>query len=275
MLATRARFCIAALSAFLLLSGCETRQSDILAPARELDLLDAVRRVEISYDTAYTPTADTAQLHSITQNLKLRATAFDSSGSAIYGLSYRWTSSRTSFYIAPDTFSLDTDTTSVTALANGLALVRVIVGDHRDSVWVRERQVADTFSVQPDTALMNPATTLQLAVTARDSLSQPVRLVFSSTDTSVATTDTMGLISAVAPGAAKIIVTAAGIRRVVPITVRTGPLVQSIVVQPAVDTLNALLLTKQSRSTRPVTRPACTSTGRFPIARERASIPQE
>jgi uncharacterized protein YjdB len=137
------------------------------------------------------------------QNATLTATALNQKGDTVRGATFTWSSDNTQVAsVSPNglvTFVGD-GTANISASTASLT-VGVPAHGHKNAVRVA------TIGVTPSTATLNPSNTLQLNATTADSTGNPLKNVsvtWSSSNTSVATVSTSGLLTAVAVGTAVI-----------------------------------------------------------------------
>ena len=147
---------------------------------------------------------DTATLTAIDQTVPLSADVHDQLGRPITGATVAWSSS--------DTAVATVDTSGlVTAVANGSATVTALAGDVSGSASIVVSQTATTVEITPTTHTLASGDTVRLVAMATDDNGYPVdgaAYSWTSSDTTVASVDDMGLVRGVAEGTATI--TAAG-----------------------------------------------------------------
>ena len=160
----------------------------------------AVRAVTVS------PAADT--LLAFGDTVRLAAEAIDENGNAVAGSGFSWSSS--------DTMVATVGATGlVTAVANGAATLTATSGAATGSATVTVEQTVHAVTVSPaaDT-LLALGDTVRLAAEAADANGNAVagaEFSWSSSDTMVATVDAMGLVTAVANGAATMTATSGAV----------------------------------------------------------------
>ncbi|MDE0179368.1 MAG: Ig-like domain-containing protein [Gammaproteobacteria bacterium] len=156
--------------------------------------------------TTLTVTPDTATLTAIDQTIRLSADVRDQLGRPITGATVIWSSGDTNIATV-DTSGL------VTAVANGTATVAARSGDVSDGASIVVSQTAAMVEITPTTHTLATGDTVRLVATATDDNGHVVAdAVFSwaSSDTTVASTDSLGLVRGVAEGAATITAAGAG-----------------------------------------------------------------
>ncbi|MDE2878519.1 Ig-like domain-containing protein, partial [Candidatus Palauibacter soopunensis] len=154
--------------------------------------------------TIVTVTPNTAMLTAIDQTVRLSADVHDQLGRPIAGAAVVWSSGDASV-ASVDTSGL------VTALANGNATVTARSGDVSDSASIVVSQTAAMAEVTPTTHTLATGDTVRLVATATDANGHVVAdaaFGWTSSDTAVASVDSLGLVRGVAEGTATI--TAAG-----------------------------------------------------------------
>ena len=120
----------------------------------------------------------------------------------------------------------------VTAVGNGTATITATAGTVSASATVMVAQLVSAVEITPDTAVVLPGTTLQLAAEAQDANGHAVAgagFEWASSDTTVAVVDSTGLVSGIALGEVEVSATSSG---------ATGR-AQLEVVEPAPTTLAA------------------------------------
>ena len=151
-----------------------------------------------------TPGADT--LTALGAGRRLSAVVRDAAGNPLLDQVIRWRSS------APAIVHVDSITGQATAEANGLATISAAAGGVEGHASVVVRQSVASVAITPNSlALVAMADTARLAAVARDSLGAVVaelRFLWVSSDATVATVDTAGLVTARGTGQA--VISAAG-----------------------------------------------------------------
>ena len=102
----------------------------------------------------------------------------------------------------------------VTAAGNGTATITATAGTVSGSATVTVAQQVSAVVVTPDTAVVLPGTTLQLAAEAQDANGNAVDgsdFEWASSDTAVATVDATGLVSGIALGSVEVSATSSGV----------------------------------------------------------------
>ena len=154
--------------------------------------------------TTVTVTPDTATLTAVDEMIQLYADVRDQLGRPMAGAAVIWSSSDTNVATV-DTSGL------VTAIANGTATVRARSGDVSDSASIVVSQTAATVGITPTTHTLATGDTVRLIATATDDNGHVVvdaAFTWTSSDTAVASVDSLGLVRGLAEGTATI--TAAG-----------------------------------------------------------------
>ena len=173
--------------------------------------------------TVVTVTPNTAMLTAIDQTVRLSADVHDQLARPIAGAAVVWSSGDT-IVAAVDTSGL------VTALANGTATVTARSGDVSDSASIVVSQTAAMAEVTPTTHTLATGDTVRLVATATDANGHVVAdaaFGWTSSDTAVASVDSLGLVRGVAEGTATITAagggSAAGVEGMAEITVLAPP----------------------------------------------------
>ena len=151
-----------------------------------------------------TPGTDT--LLTFGRTRQFTAVARDASGNPVSGVTLVWSSSN------PAVATVDATTGVVTAVGNGLSIIRADAGGVLGQATLAVAQVVATVVVSPPSAGFTAVgDTQRLSGVAKDSggaIVQGVRFVWQSSDQSVATVDTGGLLRSKGPG--QTFITAAG-----------------------------------------------------------------
>ena len=177
--------------------------------------------------TSVTVSPAMVRLTAVGQTAQLTAQVMDQNGRVMPGAPVAWASSDAS------TASVD-DAGLVTAAANGAASVTATSGAAAGSAAVTVRQQVASVAVSPPRASLAEGDSIRLHAEARDSGGNEVAgtaFLWASTDPSIATVDSTGLVQARVSGAAQISATADGVSGTAEITV-TRPRVPP---NPAVD----------------------------------------
>jgi uncharacterized protein YjdB len=177
-----------------------------------------------------TPPRDTI---AVSQTTQFTATPRDATGSALGGRVVTWRSS-------DDNIAAVSSTGLVTGVAAGEATISAVSGTATGTarVFVRPRPVAAVV-VSPAQATLAVGATLQLTVLITDAAGNPITNktpTFTSDANAVARVSASGLVTAVAPGTAKISATSDNTSGSSTITVTQVP-VASVKVDPAADTI--------------------------------------
>ncbi|WP_420439640.1 leucine-rich repeat domain-containing protein [Candidatus Palauibacter sp.] len=139
-----------------------------------------------------------AALTAVGATVQLTAEVRDQNGQPITGATVEWTSSTDSVAVV-DSMGL------TRAAGNGEATITAAAGTVSGSVALTVRQVASTVSVSPSADTLVAGDTVRLAADALDENGHAVRgavFSWSSGDSSVATVDTLGLVTALSQGEA-------------------------------------------------------------------------
>ncbi len=173
--------------------------------------------------TTVTVAPDTATLTALDRTVRLFADVRDQIGRPITDAAVVWSSG--------DTAVATVDTSGVvTAVANGSATVAALSGEVSDTASVAVSQTAATVEVAPATHALAAGDTVRLVATATDDNGHVVEAAafgWSSSDTAVASVDSLGLVTGVAEGTATITAAdrdaAAGVEGTAEITVVPPP----------------------------------------------------
>ncbi len=192
--------------------------------------------------TTVTVAPDTATLTALDQTIRLFADVRDQIGRPMTDATVIWSSG--------DTTVATVDTSGVvTAVANGRATITALSGAVSDTASVAVSQIAATVEVTPATHTLAAGDTVRLVATATDDNGHAVEAAafgWSSSDTAVASVDSLGLVTGVAEGTATIIAAdrdaaagVAGVEGTAEITVVPPP--------PPPDTWRGLVVAPESR----------------------------
>jgi uncharacterized protein YjdB len=169
--------------------------------------------------------------------LRLTATARDAVGNAIDGVSFSWSSTAASVRVD--------DSGLLTAVSEGRATVRATTQGETGESDVIVLQVTDSVAVSPSSlTLAITGGTHPFTAAAWDSNGNPISgatFDWSSSDTTVATVNSTGLVTVVAIGQASITAAVGAASDAAMLTV--VPVIASIEVDPQVDTLTAFFQT--------------------------------
>jgi alpha-tubulin suppressor-like RCC1 family protein len=153
-----------------------------------------------------TPGADT--LLTLGRTRQFTAVARDASGNPVNGVTLVWSSSN------PAVATVDASTGIVTAVGNGLSIIRADAGGVMGQATLAVAQFVANVLVTPGTAgLATVGVTQQYGAVAKDSSNATVagvRFVWQSSDPSVAIVDTTGLALSKGPGQTTITATGRG-----------------------------------------------------------------
>jgi uncharacterized protein YjdB len=166
--------------------------------------------------------------------VQLTATPRDAAGNPLTGRQVTWEST------APGIATVD-ENGRVTAVAPGTATIRATsegrTGTSTITVTAPPPAPVASVAVSPATGELDVGGTLQLTATPRDAAGNPLsgrQVTWTSSNTSVATVDANGRVTAVGPGTATIRATSEGQTGTATVTVRTpAPRVASVTVTPA------------------------------------------
>ena len=187
---------------------------------------------------------DTASLMALGETVQLTATVLDPNGQPVAGAVVIWTSS------AAGVATVSTQGL-VTAVKNGTATITARAGGASATSTVTVKQSVGSIAIEPGTAtLMALGETVQLAATVLDPNRLPVAdavVTWTSSDASVATVSTQGLVTAVKNGVAAITARSDSASASIPVTVMQS--VGSIAIEPTSATLMALGETVQLTAT--------------------------
>ena len=130
----------------------------------------------------------------------------------------------------------------VTAAGNGAAAITAIAGTVSGSAMVTVAQQVRAVEITPETGIVLPGTTLQLAAEARDANNHAVsasEFVWASSDPAVATVDETGLVTGIAPGGVEVSATTSGVTGRTELDV-VEPAPAAVVVTPGTAVIEAL-----------------------------------
>ena len=157
-----------------------------------------------------------ATLTSVGATRQLTATVYDANNDAISGASVSWTS-------GDSTVATVTMNGLVTAVRRGSARITATSGGVNGSASITVALPASRIEIDPPSAtLTSVGATRQLSATVYDTNGEEISgatLAWTSSDTSVATVDTDGLVTAVRRGSARITATSGGVNGSASITV--------------------------------------------------------
>jgi alpha-tubulin suppressor-like RCC1 family protein/uncharacterized protein YjdB len=154
-----------------------------------------------------TPGADTLVAFGATSQLS--AIARDASGNAISGVTFRWTSAD------PSVATVDSTTGLVTATGNGTAAITASASGVTGQAAVAVAQQVAAVAVTPSaTGLSAIGDTVRFTASATDANNNAVtdaKILWISSDPTVATVDTLGLATAKGPGETTVTAAARGV----------------------------------------------------------------
>lgn len=154
-----------------------------------------------------TVTPDSAELTALGATQQYEATATDADGDTISGVSFTWSSSDTA------TATVD-DSGLATAEASGTATITAELDDATGSATLVVDQQASSVTVSPDTGSVAVDDTTRFDAAAEDANGNALPapdFAWSSTDTSVATVDSTGLVTGESDGSAMIVAETEGV----------------------------------------------------------------
>ena len=146
-----------------------------------------------------------ADLGALDDTARFSATVQDQDGNVISGVSVTWTSTRESV--------ASVDDGSAVAKGNGLTEIVAAAEGLRDSSSLTVDQRASRVTVSPDADTIVAGDSLQLSASAADANGRALAnpgVIWSSSDTSVATVDSIGLVRARRDGSADVTATVDG-----------------------------------------------------------------
>ena len=214
-----------ALTAFAVAAGvvaCERATTPIAPPA-------AVAAVDLTPASATVPVGQTVQLTAIPR---------DANGNALSGSTVTWTSSNTSVATVSNAglvSGVTAGSATITATSEGKSGTATIIVTGVTTVPVA------TVDLNPATATVQAGQTVQLTATPKDSNGNVLSgrtVTWTSSNTSVATVSTSGLVSGLTPGSATITATSEGKSGTASVTVTNVP-VASVDVTPPTATVQA------------------------------------
>jgi hypothetical protein len=158
--------------------------------------------------TTVVVTPGNATLISLGETVQLTASAHDANGNTIVGKTFTWSSS-------DEGLAMVSSTGLVTAIGNGVATIMATTEGVQGSASLTVAQVASRVEVTPASAtVFPPGATVQLAASAEDAKGNAISdktFTWSSSDESIATVSSSGLVTAVANGSVTITATADGV----------------------------------------------------------------
>ena len=185
--------------------------------------------------SSVTISPSSVSLASVGQTVELAATVLDQRGNPLTGIPVTWTSG------APAIASVDTNG-SVTALANGNAIITATAGAASGTAEVTVNQVAAAVVVVPDSvtfsSIGDSVTVVATVLDANDNAIPDARVAWASADPSIASVDSAGLVTAVARGSTPVSATAGDATDSVVVTVIQSPATMSL--QPQAVELTAV-----------------------------------
>jgi len=176
-----------------------------------------------------TPGADT--LLTLGRTRQFTGVARDASGNPVSGVTLVWSSSN------PSVATVDASTGVVTAVGNGLSVIRADAGGVQGQATLAVTQVVAAVVVSPPSAGFTAVgDTQRLAAVAKDSsgaIVQGVRFLWQSSDQAIATVDTGGLLRSRGPGQTFITAAGRGVPGFAVVTVTQAAASLVFAVQPA------------------------------------------
>ena len=176
-----------------------------------------------------------ATLMSLGETVQLSASVLDGNGQPVAGAEVTWSSS-------DEAVATVSAQGLVTAVGNGSATIAARSGSASASIPVSVMQSAGSIVIEPSmAALMSLGETVQLSASVLDGNGQPVAVAtveWSSSDASVATVSSQGLVTAVGNGSATVMARSGSASASVPVSVMQS--VGSIAVEPSSATLMSL-----------------------------------
>ncbi|MCH7475709.1 MAG: Ig-like domain-containing protein [Gemmatimonadetes bacterium] len=152
-------------------------------------------------------TPGNATLVSLGETVQLTASALDANGNTISGKTFTWSSSDESLVTV-------SSSGLATAIGNGVATIMATTEGVQGSASLTVAQVASRVEVTPASAtVFPPGATVQLAASAEDAKGNAISdktFTWSSSDESIATVSSSGLVTAVANGSVTITATVEG-----------------------------------------------------------------
>ena len=156
--------------------------------------------------TTVTVSPATSELTALGATVQLSAEVRDQNGRVMV-VTVTWVSNNT---------SVATVSTSglVTAAGNGTATITATAGTVSGTAAVTVAQQVSAVEITPDTGIVLPGTTLQLAAEAQDANGHAIAgsdFDWASSDTAVAAVDSTGLVSGIALGSVEVLATSSGV----------------------------------------------------------------
>ena len=185
--------------------------------------------------SAVTVTPAEASFAALGDTVRLAAEAFDANGRAVAGAEFSWTSSA-----AP--VATVSESGLVTAVANGSATITATSGSASGSATVTVAQEVSAVTVTPaEASFAALGDTVRLAAEAFDANGRAVggaEFTWESSDSTIATVDATGLVTAMASGSATITATSGSVSGSATVTVAQE--VSAVTVTPAEASFAAL-----------------------------------
>ena len=168
--------------------------------------------------TTVAVTPASASMDALGATVRLTAAVRDQNGQAMSGVTVTWASSATAIATV-DASGL------VTAVANGAAAITATAGSVSGAAAVTVAQVAASVSMTPESATLAIGDTVRIVAAVVDANDHPLAgtsVEWSSSDESVATVSSSGLVTAVAAGTANVRATAGTVSGTAAVTVESG-----------------------------------------------------
>ncbi len=191
---------VASVSSSGLVTAVMNGTAQITATAGSASARAEVRVMQTAGSILITP--EMATLMSIGETVQLTASVLDQNGQPVAGAVVTWQSNE-------ETVATVSSSGLVTAVMNGTAQITATTGSASASAEVRVMQTAGSIVITPASAtLMSIGETVQLAARVLDQNGQPVAgavVTWQSSDQTVATVSSSGLVTAVRNGTATVI----------------------------------------------------------------------
>jgi uncharacterized protein YjdB len=162
--------------------------------------------------------------------------ARDGNSNAMSGQSFTWISSE------PSIATVGTDGFA-TAIANGTATINASTDGITGSALLNVAQIVSSVELTPEAVALEPGDTTRITAATSDVNGNSVAsatVAWTSSNESVATVDSAGLVIAVDDGPAFVTASSGGAADTALVTVTSGPIVTAVEVSPATVTLTAI-----------------------------------